>query len=78
MELNIEQATEDDAGIILSLQKLAYQSEAKRYNDYTLPPLLQTFEEILADFRKQVFLKAVISGEIIGSVRLIWKVKPAI
>jgi ribosomal protein S18 acetylase RimI-like enzyme len=69
MEINIEQATENDAEMILALQKLAYQSEAHRYNDFTLPPLMQTFDEILADFRKQVVLKAVISGEIIGSVR---------
>jgi ribosomal protein S18 acetylase RimI-like enzyme len=69
MEINIEQATEKDAEVILALQKLAYQSEARRYNDYTLPPLMQTFDEILADFSRQVVLKAVISGEIIGSVR---------
>jgi ribosomal protein S18 acetylase RimI-like enzyme len=69
MEINIEQATENDAEMILALQKLAYQSEANRYNDFTLPPLMQTFDEILADFRKQVVLKALISEEIIGSVR---------
>jgi ribosomal protein S18 acetylase RimI-like enzyme len=69
MEMNIEQATENDAGVVLELQKTAYQSEARRYNDYTLPPLMQTFNEILEDFRKQVVLKTVISGEIIGSVR---------
>jgi ribosomal protein S18 acetylase RimI-like enzyme len=69
MEINIEQATENDAEMILALQKLAYQSEANQYNDFTLPPLMQTFDEILIDFRKQVVLKAIISGEIIGSVR---------
>jgi ribosomal protein S18 acetylase RimI-like enzyme len=69
MEINIELATEKDVEVILTLQKLAYQSEAHRYNDYTLPPLMQTFDEILADFRKQVILKAAISGDIIGSVR---------
>jgi len=65
----IEQATDNDAKIILDLQKIAYLSEAKRYNDYTLPPLMQTFNEIQADFKKQIILKAVISGTIIGSVR---------
>jgi hypothetical protein len=38
----IEQAGVEDAGEILRLQKLAYQSEARIYNDYTIPPLLQT------------------------------------
>lgn len=65
----IEQATDNDVKIIFDLQKIAYQSEARRYNDYTLPPLMQTFDEIQADFKKQIILKAVISGTIIGSVR---------
>jgi ribosomal protein S18 acetylase RimI-like enzyme len=67
--IQIEQATEKDAEVILALQKLAYQSEARRYNDFTIPPLMQTFDEILADFSRQVVLKAVMSDEIIGSVR---------
>jgi ribosomal protein S18 acetylase RimI-like enzyme len=65
----IEQATDSDAGIILELQKTAYQSEAKRYNDYDITPLTQTLDEIQVDFRKQIVLKAVIDGEIVGSVR---------
>jgi ribosomal protein S18 acetylase RimI-like enzyme len=65
----IEQATNNDAKKILGLQKIAYQSEARRYNDYNLPPLLQTFDEIQIDFKEQIFLKAVVSGKIIGSVR---------
>ena len=69
MEMNIEQATHDDAEIILNLQKIAYQSEARRYNDGTLPPLVQTLNEIQTDFKKQVVLKAVLAGKIIGSVR---------
>jgi hypothetical protein len=47
-----------DAKDILDLQKLAYQSEAQIYNDYTIPPLTQSLEEIRDDFEKQVFLKA--------------------
>jgi len=65
----IEQASVEDAQEILDLQKLAYQSEAAIYNDYTIPPLTQTLEGIETDFEKQVFLKATIGGRIIGSVR---------
>ena len=65
----IEQANVEDAQEILDLQKLAYQSEAAIYNDYTIPPLTQTLEKIEADFEKQVFLKATIEGRIVGSVR---------
>ena len=48
----IETATINDAEPILELQKLAYQSEGQRYNDFTLPPLTQTFEEIKEDLEK--------------------------
>lgn len=65
----IERATVRDAESILSLQKLAYQSEAKIYNDFTIPPLTQTLEEIKKDFKNQIFLKSVTDGRIIGSVR---------
>lgn len=65
----IEQATDSDAEKILDLQKTAYESEARRYNDYTLPPLVQTLDETRTDIKKQVILKAVDSGKITGSVR---------
>jgi GNAT superfamily N-acetyltransferase len=71
--MRVERATVDDAEEILSLQKLAYQSEAEIYDDITIPPLTQTLEEIKKDFEGQVFLKAVAGGKIIGSVRAFMK-----
>jgi ribosomal protein S18 acetylase RimI-like enzyme len=66
----IEQAKIEDAEEILALQKLAYQSEAKIYDDYTLPPLTQSVREIEAEFEDQIFLKTSCDdGRIIGSVR---------
>jgi len=65
----IERAVTDDAEEILSLQKIAYRSEAEIYNDFTIPPLTQTLEGIKKDFENQFFLKAIIDGKIIGSVR---------
>jgi 2-aminoadipate transaminase len=44
--MRIDRATVEDAKEILDLQKLAYQSEAEIYNDYTIPPLTQTLEEM--------------------------------
>lgn len=58
-----------DAEEILSLQKLAYQSEAEIYNDFNILPLNQTLKEIENEFNNKTFLKAVIDGKIIGSVR---------
>jgi ribosomal protein S18 acetylase RimI-like enzyme len=53
----------------LELQKLAYLSEAEIYNDFKIPPLTQTLEEIKTDYENNLVLKAVIDGKIIGSVR---------
>jgi ribosomal protein S18 acetylase RimI-like enzyme len=60
----------DDAPAILALQKRAYESEAHLYDDWTLPPLTQTIESLLAEFAVSVVLKAVeADGKIAGSVR---------
>ncbi len=67
--MSVERATVSDAGEILSLQRLAYRSEAEIYNDFNIPPLVQTLEEMEKDFENQLFLKAVMDGKIIGSVR---------
>jgi ribosomal protein S18 acetylase RimI-like enzyme len=65
----IEKATVSDAEEILALQKLAYRSEAEIYHDFNIPPMVQTLEEIKKDFETQVYLKGVLAGRIIGSVR---------
>jgi ribosomal protein S18 acetylase RimI-like enzyme len=65
----VELAKVEDAKEILNLQKLAYESEAEIYSDYTIPPLTQTLEEIITDFENQVFLKASVEEKIISSVR---------
>lgn len=65
----IEPASIEDASEILSLQKVCYQSEAEIYQDYNIPPLIQTLEEIKSEFGEYSFLKAVEDDRIIGSVR---------
>lgn len=65
----IEQAVAGDAQAILALQKLAYQSEAVLYNDWSIPPLTQTIESLLEEFSVSVVLKAMIGSQIVGSVR---------
>jgi ribosomal protein S18 acetylase RimI-like enzyme len=65
----IEKATASDAEELLALQKLAYRSEAEIYNDFSIPPLVQTLENMEEEFKNQFFLKAAMDGRIIGSVR---------
>ena len=74
--IEIEQASLEDVEMILQLQMRAYLSEAEIYNDYSIPPLIQSFNEIKQEFSQQVFLKAIQKGKdaeddinIIGSVR---------
>lgn len=65
----ISRAELSDAAEILALQKLAYQSEARIYNDWTLAPLTQTLEGLRSEFARSVVLKAVSGERIVGSVR---------
>jgi ribosomal protein S18 acetylase RimI-like enzyme len=67
--ISILPAEPQDARAILDLQKLAYQSEARLYNDWSLPPLVQTLESLLEEFENSIVLKAVEASEIVGSVR---------
>jgi ech hydrogenase subunit C len=67
--LHIAVAEISDAEEVIALQKLCYQSEAELYNDFTLSPLKQTIDELEHDFSQQVFLKAIMNGKIVGSVR---------
>ena len=66
----INKAEKNDLQKILDLQYLAYQSEAKLFNDPSIPPLRQTLAEVESEFQKGVVLKAVDENNtIIGSVR---------
>lgn len=66
--MKILQAEKYDAEEILALQKLAFLSEARIYDDYTLPPLVETLAELEENFTCKTFLKAVSGGSIVGSV----------
>jgi len=63
------EGSEQDAAEILAIQKLAFHGQGVLYNDFTLPPLIQTLQELIQDFKMQAFLKAVHEGKIVGSVR---------
>jgi ribosomal protein S18 acetylase RimI-like enzyme len=65
----IERAVSGDAEQILALQKLAYESEARLYGDWTLPPLTQSLESLAGELAASRVLKAVAAGELVGSVR---------
>lgn len=67
--IRIEKAAFNDLKEILSLQKLAFQTEAEAHGNYDIQPLKQTYESICEDFETYTFLKATIANRIIASVK---------
>ena len=67
--MKIIHAERNDLPRILDIQRLAYLSEAAIYDDYSLPPLLQSLDEINLEFESKTFLKADVDGGLVGSVR---------
>ena len=66
----IQPARQQDLPEILALQKTAFAAEAQLVNDWNIPPLTQTLDELTNDWRKGIMLKAVNEdGIIVGTVR---------
>jgi ribosomal protein S18 acetylase RimI-like enzyme len=68
--MTIMKAEQQDLPAILDLQYLAYQSEAKLFNNQNIPPLTQTLQDLQQEYEQGIILKAVDENNIIiGSVR---------
>lgn len=67
--MTISPVTEVDLPAILEIQLAAFQTEADQYGDCNIPPLKQTLDDLRGDLATKVFLKAVESGQIVGSIR---------
>lgn len=65
----IKKATVLDAAEILTLQKMAYVSEAELYGNFEIQPLKQTVADVEESIRKHHVLKYLFNGQIIGSVK---------
>jgi GNAT superfamily N-acetyltransferase len=67
--IRVARVAAEDAAALLDLQKRAYESEARRYDDWSLPPLTQTLESLREELATSVALEAVAAGQLAGSVR---------
>lgn len=69
--MRIVRTERPDLEEILRLQYLAYQSEARLLNNFSIPPLRENLEDLVRQFEAgMVFLKAVdTDGDLVGSVR---------
>jgi len=65
----ISSAGIEDAEAILSLQKRAYESEARLYDDWSIPPMVQSLESMRDELASLHVLKAVDGDALVGSVR---------
>jgi ribosomal protein S18 acetylase RimI-like enzyme len=69
MTIIIETAGVGDAEELLALQKLAYREPAGRYDDFDIPPMTQTLEQMREDLASHLYLKAIQAGRVVGAVR---------
>jgi len=68
--VTISRASLSNAEAILALQKLAYESEARFYDDWSLPPLTQGIASLRDEFGASLVLKATVAADhLVGSVR---------
>jgi ribosomal protein S18 acetylase RimI-like enzyme len=62
-------ASSSDLTEILEIQKKAFLSESELYQNFNIQPLTQTIEEMQEECKEKIVLKAVVDGEIVGSIR---------
>jgi GNAT superfamily N-acetyltransferase len=67
--IKITTAELHDCREILELQKLCWMQESEIYNDFSIPPLKQTLEEMIREFGSSIVLKAAHHKRIVVSVR---------
>ena len=68
--MNIQPVRQQDLSEILAVQKAAFEAEAQLVNDWNIPPLTQTLDELADDWSQGIMLKAVNEdGTIVGTVR---------
>lgn len=68
-EISIGPARVDEAEQILKLQYLCFQSQAALYDDWEMPPLVQTLRGMLREYDHKEILAARLGDEVVGSVR---------
>ena len=67
--MKLEFAAEEDLEQILQLQKKSFYGQALIYNDFELPPLTQTIDNLRAEFKLKTFFKLERDHRIIASIR---------
>lgn len=69
-ELILRDMADADAEAVLAVQRAAFAIEAQLYADPSLPPLLETATQLVADLRECRGIVAVLAGKVVGSIRV--------
>lgn len=67
--MKLEFAAEEDLEQILQLQKKSFYGQALIYNDFELPSLTQTIDDLKAEFKLKMIFKLERDHRIIASIR---------
>jgi len=67
--LDLAPAAADDLERLLQLQKRAFHGQALIYQDFSLPSITETLDDLKEEFRQKTIYKVAMGGKIIGSVR---------
>ncbi len=59
----------DDAPALLAMQKLAFEPEARACQEWEIPPLRETVEDVREHIRTATVLKAVDGDSLLGAIR---------
>ncbi|XZG68771.1 GNAT family N-acetyltransferase [Chitinibacteraceae bacterium HSL-7] len=68
-DAGIRLATPDDAPALLALQRRAFESEARLYNDWTIAPLTQNLTSLQEELERVYALVSTRGTDLKGSVR---------
>lgn len=69
MNISFSRARPEDAAAILELQKLCFLTEALLYDNYDIPPLKESVDEVRNEILSDTVITAKENGMIVGSVR---------
>ncbi len=67
-EVGIERATEEDAEVLLKVQKKAFSPLLERYKDNDFNPCCETLEQIKRNIARGYFYKIIFNGGLVGGI----------
>jgi len=68
-EIEIRSALAEEAWAIADLVRRAFEAQCRLYDDWTLPPMRETAQDVLDAMDFGVVLAAIADGRLVGSVR---------